>query len=296
MEMQQIIHFRALCDELNFTRAAARCNVSQPSLTRSIKNLEEEFGGALFHRERSNTHLSELGRIVKPHLDEVFNQAQAAAHQAQSFRELKATPLKLGIMCTIAPTDLVSLEIGDAAAAKIDDDLRNGELEVAIFCKAGEERDPRFHYLPLFRERFVVAVAEGHALSKLREVRVPDLIGTPYLRRTNCEYGDFARTAFNQQGLFNKIAFSSDRDDWILAMAAAGMGYSFIPERSARQHGVVAKPLVDPEFWREVSLVTVRGRPHSPAVGALVHEAMLGMWSNNRALAVRQWTESEQAD
>ena len=72
------------------------------------------------------------------------------------------------------------------------------------------------------------------------------------------------------------------------------MGYSFMPERSARQHGVVAKPLVDPEFFREVSLVTVRGRPHSPAVGALVHEAMLGTWSNDRALAVRQWTESEQ--
>jgi LysR family transcriptional regulator, hydrogen peroxide-inducible genes activator len=45
MEMQQIVYFRALCDELNFTRAAARCKVSQPSLTRSIKNLEEEFGG-----------------------------------------------------------------------------------------------------------------------------------------------------------------------------------------------------------------------------------------------------------
>jgi LysR family hydrogen peroxide-inducible transcriptional activator len=309
MEMQQIIYFRALCDELNFTRAAARCKVSQPSLTRSIKNLEEEFGGALFHRERSNTHLSELGRIVKPHLDEVFNQAQAAARQAQSFRELKATRLKLGIMCTIAPTDLVSLlgnvrtrhpgiqlEIGDAVAAKIDGDLGKGKLEVAIFCKAGEERDARFHYLPLFRERFVIAVAEDHALAKLKEVRVPDLIGTPYLQRTNCEYGDFARTAFNQQGLFNKTVYSSDRDDWILAMAAAGMGYSFMPERSARQPGVVAKPLVDPEFWREVSLVTVRGRPHSPAVGALVHEAMLGTWSNHRALAVRQWTEGEQVD
>ena len=105
--------------------------------------------------------------------------------------------------------------------------------------------------MPLFRERFVVAVAEDHALAKLKEVRVPDLIGTPYLGRTNCEYGDFARTVFNQQGLFNEIVYSSDRDDWILALAAAGMGYSLMPERSARQHGVVAKPLVDPEFSRK---------------------------------------------
>ena len=94
-------------------------------------------------------------------------------------------------------------------------------------------------------------VSQNHALAKLKEVRVPNLIGTPYLRRMNCEHGDFARTVFNQQGLFNEIVYSSDRDDWILAFAAAGMGYSFMPERSARQHGVVAKPLVDPEFFRE---------------------------------------------
>ena len=56
MEMHQVRYFLSLCAELNFTRAAERCNVAQPSLTRAIKQLEEELGGALFHRERANTH------------------------------------------------------------------------------------------------------------------------------------------------------------------------------------------------------------------------------------------------
>lgn len=67
MQMHQIRYFRAMCEELNFTRAAARCNVSQPSLTRAIANLENEFGGLLFNRERANTHLTELARVVKPY-------------------------------------------------------------------------------------------------------------------------------------------------------------------------------------------------------------------------------------
>ena len=62
MEMHQIRYFLALCEELNFTRAAERCNVAQPSLTRAIRLLEEEFGGGLVNRERANTHLTELGR------------------------------------------------------------------------------------------------------------------------------------------------------------------------------------------------------------------------------------------
>ncbi len=80
-------------------------------------------------------------------------------------------------------------------------------------------------------------------------------------------------------------------------MAAAGVGYAFMPERSVTHPQVVSKPLVDPEIWREVSLVTVRGRPHSPAVGALVHEAMRNTWRNDRALvAVRFEQGSKRAN
>ena len=58
MEMHQIRYFLALCEELNFTKAAERCNVAQPSLTRAIKLLEDEFGGELVHRERANCAFS----------------------------------------------------------------------------------------------------------------------------------------------------------------------------------------------------------------------------------------------
>ena len=65
----------AVCQELNFTRAAERCNVAQPSLTRAIKQLEEELGGPLFHRERAHTHLSELGSMVLPYLTRIYGGA-----------------------------------------------------------------------------------------------------------------------------------------------------------------------------------------------------------------------------
>ncbi|MDZ4791642.1 MAG: LysR family transcriptional regulator [Hyphomicrobiales bacterium] len=63
MEMHQVRYFLTLCDTLNFTRASEQCNVSQPSLSRAIRLLEEEFGGPLLYRERGNIHLSELGQI-----------------------------------------------------------------------------------------------------------------------------------------------------------------------------------------------------------------------------------------
>ena len=86
MEMHQVQYFLALCEERNFTRAAKRCGVSQPSLTNAIKRLEQTLGGALFHRDRTNTELTELGRVVKPYLRQLNQCAYQAKRKAAKVR------------------------------------------------------------------------------------------------------------------------------------------------------------------------------------------------------------------
>jgi LysR family hydrogen peroxide-inducible transcriptional activator len=85
MELHQVRYFLALCKEKNFTRAAKRCGVSQPSLSNAIKRLEQELGGQLFHRDRVNCALSELGRVVRPHLAKLDQCASDARTQAERF-------------------------------------------------------------------------------------------------------------------------------------------------------------------------------------------------------------------
>jgi DNA-binding transcriptional LysR family regulator len=68
--------------------------------------------------------------------------------------------------------------------------------------------------------------------------------------------------------------YRSERDDWIQVMALAGLGFTFIPEFAVTVSGLITRPLIDPEVIRQVNLVTVRGRPHSPSVGAFARTAM----------------------
>jgi len=89
MQMQQVRYFLALCEELNFTRAARRCGVSQPSLTTAISVLERELGGALFDRKPSIA-LTALGRVVRPYLDEI---ARNADHACEVARTLTPRPV-----------------------------------------------------------------------------------------------------------------------------------------------------------------------------------------------------------
>jgi LysR family transcriptional regulator, hydrogen peroxide-inducible genes activator len=301
MEMHQVRYFLALCEDLNFTHAAERCHVAQPSLTRAIRQLEEELGGVLFHRERANTHLSELGRIVRPHLEQIYREMADAKREAVDFRRLRHTPLKLGIMCTIAPNQIIELigsvrtrhaeielQLSDANGWELEERVLQGDLEVAIYCLPGHEPDERLHVLPLFREQIVAALGAKHRLAGRNAVRVKDLDEECYIHRTNCEFAGYADPVFQAQNVKCTAVYWSERDDWTLAMVAAGLGWAFMPANSVNHPAVIGLPIIEPEFWREVNLVTVRGRPHSPAVGALVREAMSTRWFGECALAVER--------
>jgi len=294
VEMQQVRYFLALSRTLNFTRAAEQANVSQPALTRAIQQLEHELGGPLFHRERSRTHLSELGRIMLPYFETIQVQSEAARTHAKSLKKLETATLKMGVMCTIGPqilSDLflqfgaahpnVDLEVQDRAAHELLEMLSSGQLEMALFGLP-EGPDLRFHSLPLFKERFVVAVPPGHRLAAKNVVSSADLHDEAYVNRSNCELYDYAKREFRSRGVILRKVFSSERDDWVQGMIRAGMGFGFFPELCVTDPGLVTRRLVDPEFVRTIMLVTVRGRPHSPAVGAFVRQARTFPWPKTR--------------
>ena len=300
MEMHQVRYFLAAAKHLNFTKAAQECSVSAPSLIRAIKLLELEFGGPLFNRERSRTHLTELGRIALPHLEQVLQESLDAKRKARDYLDLKEATLKLGIMCTIAPSQFVELVTGfreryrnvvlriiDANARQLQTALLAGDLEAAIYCLPGETPHERTHVMPLFREQMVIAVCRSHALAMKKVIAAAHLNGEAYLDRINCEFSGYADRIFAERLIDGPTVYQSERDDWILAMVAAGMGYSFLPRSSAEYPGVVFRPLTEPEFWRTVNLVTVRGRRHSPAVGALVREVMRTKWQGQPPLALQ---------
>ncbi len=208
MEMHQVRYFLSVAQELNFSRAAEKCNVSQPSLSRAIQQLEGELGGQLFHRERQLTHITDLGQMVRPHLETVYNAAVEAKRLSQDLSELKRVPLKLGIMSTISPDEIVDLiaalktryeglelRLSDANARYLRDRLLAGDLEAVIYALPGEEVDDRTHVMPLFTEQMVIAIHQGHRLANERAFPVKELDGESYLHRMNCEFAGYMARA-----------------------------------------------------------------------------------------------------
>jgi len=191
MELHQARYFLAVCNDLNFTRAAKRCNVAQPSLTRAIQLLEKEFGGYLFDRKRSSIELTDLGKLVRPYLEEFWRTASAAKQIAKEYSAKVPKELNLAIMCTIAPKQLlqmlsrfrtnhpeVRMQLTDGEPQLLEEKLISLQIEAAIYCRLGHrEPDPRLNYLPLFKEQMMIVLPKGHRLSKQRSIRIRDLAG-----------------------------------------------------------------------------------------------------------------------
>ena len=290
MEMHQVRYFLAVCDTLNFTRAAKQCNVSQPSLTRAIGKLEQELGGPLFRRERNFTHLTDLGRLLRPHLEKVEASVEAAQSDAKSFHEMSVAPLRMGVMCTIGPGHLIELmskvrseitgldlTLHEASLSNLIDRMASGEMDIALMASP-DPLPERFDFRPLYEERYVVAFPPGHRFEQQDEVRLRDMDQESYLVRLNCEYDEYIGALLDEQGVTLKLPYRSEREDWIQSMIMAGMGCTFLPEHLLLHPGLQNRVIADPGVTRTIGLATVAGRRFSPAVQTFVQIATRHTW------------------
>ena len=290
MEMHQIRYFLAVCDTLNFTRAAEQCNVTQPALTRAIQKLEDELGGLLFRRERGLTHLTDFGKLMQPQLARIMQDAGAALTTAKSFLKMEDAPLHVGVMCTIGPILFmgflakfradnpgIELTLKEDVPGRLLESLKVGNIDLAVMAHP-EQLEERFVERPLYRERFVLAFPPGHRLERQNSVSVTDLAGESYLSRINCEYYDQLADACVTRGVKLLDAYRSEREDWIQTMVMAGMGICFLPEYSPLLPGLPTRRLVEEDLFREVSLVTIAGRRFSPATAAFVKAVQAYSW------------------
>ncbi len=290
MEMFQVRYVLAAAKLLNFTRAAAQCNVSQPALTKAVKTLEAELGAPVFHREGKKILLSDFGRSLLPHLQHILHETEATRNLADNFRLLHKVPIRLGVMSTIGPVRLsrflakfqtdhpgVEVAVNESGAADLKTRLEAGDLDLAVLNTMGQSRDT-FNVHDLYRERYVVIFPPEHRLANLNAIKLADLSDEPYVDRLSCEMREAVMDVCRNHNVTLYARFRSEREDWVQAMVLARIGFAFMPECSVTLPELLQRPLIDPEVSRTISLLSVPGRPYSPATAAMVRAAQLFRW------------------
>jgi DNA-binding transcriptional LysR family regulator len=290
MEMQQLRYFLAAARELNFTRAATQCNVSQPSLTRAIGLLETELGGDLFRRERNLTHLTDLGTRMLPLLTQAVENADQASELARSIQRGKVATLRLALPEGVAlepfvphmvelPRAFPAFDIRVLRGSRDDTarHLKEGDVDMLLGPKPEEAWD-RYESWPLYGCTFSLVFRADHPLARKDIIRAADLGGTCVLHRPYCWISVEQRAHLTAAGVVLSAAPEFARDEDLLSYLSSSPSVAFLPSDLLPRAGLTSRRFDWPTRGYVVHATTVFGRQRGAALSLFLTQLRAAEW------------------
>jgi DNA-binding transcriptional LysR family regulator len=275
-------YFLAVARVLNFTRAADECNVSQPSLTRAIKQLEAELGGDLFRRERPAAQLTELGQRMHPLLKQCFEAAASARSLASSFKTGEIGALRIALTHSIDLSLLIphleqirrqfnrlEFRFLRGSSQEVGELLKKGEAELGIAAEIDQAWE-RLDTWPLFTEDFHLVVNKRHRLAAHESIDFEDLRSEQLLSRNYCEHSARLNSSLREHGVDVDCSheISSERD--LMELLEADIGIAVVPRTSPIPRTLKRATVDGLDARRTVHLYGVAGRERTAVASAVM--------------------------
>jgi DNA-binding transcriptional LysR family regulator len=267
VELRHLRYFVAVAEELNFSRAAQRLAMTQPSLSRQVHDLENELGVELLARQPRRLLLTPAGEIFLDRARQILEAAEQAVFQTRQLGQGVAGTLAIGYNtdqagCGLLPAilqafrqeypdvtiSLRSMEMSRQLAA-----LHDRELDLGFSIRLGKENfEPGFKGIcneNLSADPLVAALPAGHKLAENEKVSLAELAAQPFIwssGQLNPRTGDYTPTLFEEAN-FLPQKFISDlhRNSGQLALVGQGVGVSLAHPKDTRPPGVVFRPLAE---------------------------------------------------
>lgn len=272
MDLRSLNYFSVVAEELNFTRAAQRLNMSQPPLSNQIRALEEELGTPLFIRGSRGLQLTEAGKLLYRRSAQLLDLAERTREEVGSLAMGLSGTICLGSVAGLAPFlaaewlagfreeyPLVRFEIVNGSSDDIIDQILRGFIELGII--AAPYDNEHLEGIPVGDEPWCAILSDQHPLAEQPEDPLPlkTLAGQPLIVPHRRSRIDEIRSWFRQAGAEPTIIGEHSNFVDALAMANANVGISIFPRTTPEpMPGIVCRQIVEPSHRARYLLVRKR--------------------------------------
>lgn len=285
VNLRQLEFFVRVAEQGSFSRAAATLGVSQPALSRSVRQLETGLRQHLLYRTGRGVEPTDAGKCFLSYGNAMLELMARAQDELRALKSEPAGRVALGLPPRVARVlvpDLVAafaqrypraaLSIAEGLSASLRDALLLGRLEIALLYDPPPS--PRLEYRTLLRERLVLAGTPAAAGSLPARVRVADLGRYPLLLPAMPNaIRAVVEAACRAKGTVVNVAAEVDSVGSLVELALRGHGCAVLPESAAAPHAARGRlgmaALVAPEIRNRLVLALARRRP----LGRLAAEA-----------------------
>lgn len=291
MELHQLEYFVAVVETGSFSKAALRCNITQPSLSQQIINLENELRRKLFDRLGRRIAITEAGKLFYPRACSILSDVQQARYALTDGYAPERNTLSVGIIPTLGPYLLyhtvsrfqkaypdATLQIREDMTDNLINQLMNAELDVAFMSSSIANKQITTE--ALFEEALYLAIPETHELASAASIEAEALEDIPFIRLSDQDCLSDQLDAFcYTQSINPPTIYHSSHLSTVIELVRLGIGISLVPACSAQLNankGIIFRQMSNNSVQRTIVSARHQGRELtmlSTAFGQFLREA-----------------------
>jgi DNA-binding transcriptional LysR family regulator len=284
MELRHLKYFLAVAEELNFTRAAERLNISQPPLTQQIKALEAEMGVTLFDRSAYRIELTDAGRAFAAEAARILGEVRNAVQIAQRAASGAVGRVRVGFTESASFNPLVTstfrsfrgawpdveISLEEHPSTELVAGLREGRLDVG-FVRPPLRPEESVTFDLLEEEELVVAIPNEHELAGRQHIQLAELATQTFIlypRAVRPGLADAIVSACEAAGFMPKVTQYAPQVSSTINLVAASLGISIVPRsmQGMQPHLVSYIPLRDQTLHALLGIAYRSGETSSPVL------------------------------
>lgn len=279
MELQQLEYFKIVAELQHMTHAAEQLNISQPALSKSIANIEQEIGVPLFDRQGRSIFLNRYGKLFLESVDNILKEFERAKQEINGLVRPGYGEVSFGFIHTLGLEVVPNLmahihkeypnmkfNLNQAASYKLLKSLEDGEID---FCLSQRFTSSviEVEWIELWSEELFVIVPKNHKFADRESIELEEIEQEPFiaikernmLRKIIDEF-------FEQAGILPNITFEGEEMHTVAGFVSAGLGVSLIPNvRGLNELNVCKIRVSNPICKRKIGLSWTKGKYLSPA-------------------------------
>lgn len=285
MDLREIQLFMEVADQQSFTKAAERTYLTQPSLSKVVKKLEEELQVELFDRSTRHLWLTDAGKVVYQQGQKSLESLAELKVLLNELRNVKTGKIKIGIpplVGTLVFPDMalkfhakypkVWLQLIELGAKRIVNLVEENKVDLGISVLPVDEE--KLNVYPLISDEFVVFIYDDHPLSNKENLAISELKHENFILFSNdFTLHDSVINACKENGFEPNVSYETSQWDLITELVAAKMGIALLPKSifyKQNHSNVKMIPIKDSVFLWRLGIITKKDIYHSFATKELL--------------------------
>lgn len=281
MNFNQLLYFQKVARLQHYHQAAKELNISQPSLSRSISNLEEELGIHLFKKSGRNIVLTKYGQIFLEHANRILEEIRIAETKMKSLSNSAGGHIDIGYVFPLAKSYIphmvrnflntgnnhnITFSLSQEITKKLIADLKTEKYDIVFGSYVPDE--PNITFVPVVNQEMVIITPPGHPLKSKKGLVLEDLMDYPVIGYDRTSgLGKFTNAIYKQNHIHPSIAFETSDENAIASLVSEDFGIGFVAHvESLREYDVEVLHLSNVKPYHTVYMAYLKDAPMIPAV------------------------------